>query len=347
MNKGILSLIIFVLLAGLCVAASSHELSAMPKTTFSLSCNPEENTTVVLQGKTLVMRNFSQSNDFDYIIIKLTGNQGFLSVKKSKNARKDTYDVKFRLHDVPKGTYTVEVYHASQKYAPYTSYTPGQTMQIKVHDSFIEFIEPLTFARNKAVFDANTSDLDTLRFYLQPSSKVESDDPSIVEQADAITAGASSDYSKAKAIHDWVAQNIWYDFDELNSGVYLDKTARETLVSQTGVCVDYASLTAALLRAVGIPAKLVTGYVLDTAAQEIWTQTLIDGNKSNHVWNEAYIEGRWIVIDTSYDSNNAFVNGRFSTGTGLKNSRYFDISIDLLSVDRYILQKHLDPLRLR
>ncbi|MCL1918533.1 MAG: transglutaminase-like domain-containing protein [Peptococcaceae bacterium] len=326
---------------------SSHELTDLPETTFPFSHNPEEKTTVVLRGKTLLLRSLPNSENSNYVIVKLVGSPDTFSVKKSKNARQEAYDVKFDLQDVPNGSYTVEIYCASQKYASYIGYVNGQSLRITVHDSSIEFVEPLTLPKNQEVFSANQNDTDTLARYLKPSLKIESDHPALIDHARTITSGTFSDYDKAKAIHDWVSQNIWYDYDEFYNGIYNNKSALETLTSRTGVCIDYASLTAALFRAVDIPAKLVTGYVLDASAQEVWTQDLIAGNKGNHVWNEVYIDGRWLIMDTSYDSNNTFIDKTFSAGTGMKNRKYFDITIDLLSVDRYILPVQLDPLRSR
>ena len=56
----------------------------------------------------------------------------------------------------------------------------------------------------------------------------------------------------------------------------------ELYETKKGICYDYASMLAAMLRAVGIPAKLVMGYVAP--------------NNVYHAWNEVYIEGEgWVV----------------------------------------------------
>lgn len=347
MRKRILSLITFaVIIMGL-MNISPHGLAAFSTCQIPLSNNPEEKTTIILQGKSLLIRSLPNSVEYNFIIIKLVGDHQILPAKKCKNTRKLACDVKFNLRDVPNGSYYVEIFYASQRYAMYTSYLGEKSLRIRVSDSSVEFAEPVTLPGNRAVFASNPRDQDTLNLYLAPSEKVESNDQAILDLAGAITSEASADYDKAKAIHDWVSQNIWYNYDELNSGISKNRSALETLSSQTGVCVDFASLTAALLRAVHIPAKLVTGYILDTSSHEIWPQDLTAIRKGNHVWNEAYIDGRWIIIDTSYDTNNTFVHGKFSIGTGLKNRKYFDITIEGLSTDRYILPKQLDPLAMR
>ncbi len=51
----------------------------------------------------------------------------------------------------------------------------------------------------------------------------------------------------------------------------------ETLQSGKGVCFDYASLGAAMLRSQGIPAKIVTGTVSPQGIYHAWIMVNIDG----------------------------------------------------------------------
>jgi transglutaminase-like putative cysteine protease len=64
----------------------------------------------------------------------------------------------------------------------------------------------------------------------------------------------------------------------------------ETFKSGKGICYDFSSLFAAMLRSAGIPAKLVKGYT--------------DNAVGYHAWNEVYdsAAGSWVTIDTTYDS---------------------------------------------
>ena len=48
------------------------------------------------------------------------------------------------------------------------------------------------------------------------------------------------------------------------------------------------SLFAAMLRSVGVPTKLIKGE-----------SSNVEGY---HAWNEVYINGKWRIVDTSYDS---------------------------------------------
>lgn len=111
----------------------------------------------------------------------------------------------------------------------------------------------------------------------------------LTEAAAILTEGADTEREKIEAIYGYVVTHITYDdgkIDELASGYIPDPI--ETLRDESGICYDFASLTASLLRASGIPARLIKGYA-DT----------VDGY---HAWNEIYCDGTWITVDTSYDA---------------------------------------------
>lgn len=312
---------------------------------YPLSNNPEEGITLVLLDKYLYIRNLPKTDKFNYVLLRLTNEQIEVPAKKSRNVQKKAYDVRFDLRDVSNGSYDVELYTAPEMSAAYHSYNHNQVLRIQIDDSAADFIEPLTLAKNKEALTKGT--YTTITDYLNPSEKIQSDHPDIMELANSIIARSFTGYEKAKAIHDWVCENVWYDYDALYSGVYSDESALDTLKSRKGVCIGYASLTAALLRAVGIPTKLEAGYVLNASMNESWTDALIASNQSNHVWNEAYVDGRWIIIDTSYDSNNTYKNKTYSTGTGMKDRKFFDITLEFLSTDRYIVPDEFNPVKSR
>lgn len=135
--------------------------------------------------------------------------------------------------------------------------------------------------------------------FLLPTGDVQSDSPEIVSLAKEITTHSLSDAEKALAIHDWVAGNIAYDSDAYFSGNYISKVfdALQTLHSHQGVCQGYSSLYAALARAAGLRTKIINGSI-------IWPGQTWDavGNSQTHAWNEVLVDGRWIILDTTWDS---------------------------------------------
>lgn len=135
--------------------------------------------------------------------------------------------------------------------------------------------------------------------------------PEVYETAIAITAGCGSDREKLRAIHDWVAEHVCYDRDSFRNGTsgVTEPTDILNMNPMRCVCQGYANLTRDLCRAVGIPCKVVSGYALGVGAESYWTEAILNSNESNHAWNEAYIDGRWVILDTTWDSQNEYENG--------------------------------------
>jgi|AGTN01.1.fsa_nt_gi Transglutaminase-like enzymes, putative cysteine proteases len=92
-------------------------------------------------------------------------------------------------------------------------------------------------------------------------------------------------------IHQFVVENIQYDTVKVFSLLYdYLPNIVDTYTTGIGICYDYASLFAAMLRSIGIPAKLVKGYA--SYAPDTY-----------HAWNEVYIEEEWILVDITRDAS--------------------------------------------
>ncbi|MCX7842874.1 MAG: transglutaminase-like domain-containing protein [Clostridia bacterium] len=111
-------------------------------------------------------------------------------------------------------------------------------------------------------------------------------------KAKALTKNCSSDLDKVKAIYSYITSNFKYDFEKAKAvkpGYVPDLEA--VLASSGGICFDYSSVFAAMLRISGVPSKLATGYNTDDL-------------KTYHAWNEVYVKElrKWVTIDSTYDS---------------------------------------------
>lgn len=107
--------------------------------------------------------------------------------------------------------------------------------------------------------------------------------------AKELTRKAVGAEEKVKIIYDYVTSTIKYDdrlaFSATSS--YLPDLDR-TLTEKKDICYGFSSLFAAMLRSVGIPAKLAMGTS--------------DYVSTYHAWNEVYVNGSWITIDTTADA---------------------------------------------
>jgi transglutaminase-like putative cysteine protease len=100
------------------------------------------------------------------------------------------------------------------------------------------------------------------------------DDPRIQKVAADVTRGAQSKKDEIARLNRWVFD--WVEKKGLDRG-YAPATA--TLESKTGDCTEHSVLLSALLRARGIPTRLVDGVVVDhdRAGYHEWVEAFIDG----------------------------------------------------------------------
>jgi transglutaminase-like putative cysteine protease len=121
--------------------------------------------------------------------------------------------------------------------------------------------------------------------------------PRVVQLADAVTRGKLRPIDKARAVESYLRSH--YDYSLFGAGPStLDKFLFET---KEGNCEYFATAAAILLRHVGVPTRLVTGF-LATDYNEFGK--FYDVRQSDaHAWAEAYIEGRgWVIVDATPSS---------------------------------------------
>ncbi|MBQ9059481.1 MAG: transglutaminase domain-containing protein [Atopobiaceae bacterium] len=118
------------------------------------------------------------------------------------------------------------------------------------------------------------------------------DESSCVSEARTLCADAQNQGEAVQAVCSYIIENVTYDqekADALESVSGYVPNPDETLSSGKGICFDYASLGAAMLRSLGIPCRIVTGYV---SPGELY-----------HAWIVIYIDGEWQTAHFSVDQN--------------------------------------------
>lgn len=113
--------------------------------------------------------------------------------------------------------------------------------------------------------------------FLYPNRYVKfSRNSACVEKAAQLCAGKNGTIEKTAAIFGWITENVTYDRElaaTVKSGYVPDPDS--VLAKKSGICYDYASLMAAMLRSQDIPTRLVVGYAKENifhAWNEIWTE---------------------------------------------------------------------------
>ncbi|MCM1106026.1 MAG: Ig-like domain-containing protein [Blautia sp.] len=197
------------------------------------------------------------------------------------------------------------------------------SFRIVVSGGLAFFAEPEYYKNNYEIYSKRSTSETALGYYLQPLALSEVDVPELKKFAKTLVNKNDSDYVKLQKVHDWVAENIWYDYD-LRDGHPDDPGTNHidpmyVLEKRRAVCGGYAALTEELLRALGIPTIEVYG----TAG-------------AAHSWNEAYVDGRWVILDTTWDSYNQYRNGVYSEKKAPRHT-YFDITLEAISTDHRML----------
>ena len=93
--------------------------------------------------------------------------------------------------------------------------------------------------------------------YLSPSTYVQSEDRDIANTAKAIANNTRYESAAVTSLMLWVSDNLKYDSNVTKHD------ASWTFHNKRGTCENYAHLSLAMLRSVGIPARYVSGYLVD------------------------------------------------------------------------------------
>lgn len=145
---------------------------------------------------------------------------------------------------------------------------------------------------------------DEFRPYLYPNQYVWfTQDYKAVAYAASISEKSSNDLDYVEQVYEYVINNITYD-EELAANVeadYLPNIDR-TMETGKGICFDYASLMAAMLRSQGVPTKLVVGYSGD--AYHAWISVYL--TEIGWVDNIIEFDGKsWSLMDPTLAANNS------------------------------------------
>ncbi|MDR3645511.1 MAG: transglutaminase-like domain-containing protein [Clostridia bacterium] len=142
--------------------------------------------------------------------------------------------------------------------------------------------------------------------YLVPSQIVNyTGGSTAVAIAKSLVRGQTNNYQRISTVLSYVANHISYDYNlakTVKTG-YIPNIDAD-LARGKGICYDYAAISAAMLRSLGYPTRLVMCYVEDGSVY--------------HAWNEVYLSGKgWIkVLSVKLNTNGwSRVDVTFISGT--------------------------------
>lgn len=215
------------------------------------------------------------SND-DALIDASNSSQGYLMIRLKKAmsgsyrilVNADDINVRYTFQLNSSGNYEViPLTEGSGKYTvnvlKVTSAGKGtvmfkQSLSVSVADSFLPFLTPNQFC----MYDAGSS---------------------CVALSSKLCGGNKDTIAKTAAIYDYVINNINYVSTAENGANGYIPVPDTVLANKSGICFDYASLMAAMLRSQKIPTKVVVGYAGDI--YHAWISVYVDGSG----WIDGYI----------------------------------------------------------
>lgn len=149
----------------------------------------------------------------------------------------------------------------------------GYTAHVRLHP-FVPDVEP----HHETPFAELPGDVHT---YLRPSRYCEAD--RLTRFATRTFGAQRPDESRVSDICDWVHSHL----DYVSGSTDATTTAVDVFHGAAGVCRDFAHLSIALCRAVGIPACDVSGYAVGLDPPDF------------HGFFEAFLDGRWFLFDAT------------------------------------------------
>jgi len=224
-------------------------------------------------------------------------------------------------------------YHISPKPGTENLTVPSgdnQKVQRLKDGKIIVTVEPVTVPAG-AKFPYKGTD-STILQATKPARYVQSDRKEIIDLARQ-AVGHSKDAGEAvRKIESFAAGYV--ENKSLSVGY---ASAAEVAASRQGDCSEFAVLTAAMCRAVGIPAQVVTGlaYVKDWAGFEGF---------GGHAWTQAYVGDRWVGLDAAFKSagRGGYGPGHITLAVGNGNPEGFFELVNTMGhfkIDKVIVHK--------
>lgn len=142
--------------------------------------------------------------------------------------------------------------------------------------------------------------------YLAATEYVPANHPNIVAKAREITVGAKTEFDAVQRILTWVIDHMTYVLMPPEYGAWYSFNTGK------GNCQNYSHLAAAMMRAVGIPVRIVNGITLKqpytvNMGNQSMTLKMAEGR---HSWIEVYFPDLgWIPFDPQ--QTQLFVSNRF------------------------------------
>lgn len=215
----------------------------------------------------------------------------------------------------------VMVYTKTGMDTMYWSYS-WKDVKVTKQDGTYQFVQSPVLEHN----------LEVMAHWVNPEKGMsEQIEEELITLSDEIVGRETDEYRKLYLLNYWVAENIYYDYDyyygRSSEAYYLPA---DVLEKKRTVCEGYANLLQKLIQAQGIPCIKVRTF-------SKFDESNYMENSSNHAHVEAFVDGRWITMDATWDSRNTYENGQYMTKEPA--ICYFDSNLDFFSYSHKLISR--------
>jgi len=201
------------------------------------------------------------------------------------------------------------------------------SFEVKAHvrvDAFV--VEDLNGENALSIEEIRNIFPDIVETYCNPQSLnetryIDPSHPEIRSIASSVKATVPSNNSflVGKELFIWLKNHTTYKFHELQTDV---QPAMITLNTRHGDCDDLSYLYISLCRSVGIPARFIRGYLLDSQSNTI--------KPIDHMWTEVYVGGGigndgWLPVECAGTGNS---KGEVHQNYGLEDASHLRLFTD-------------------
>jgi transglutaminase-like putative cysteine protease len=120
--------------------------------------------------------------------------------------------------------------------------------------------------------------------------------PEIKQKASELASGETDTFLIAAKIAKWIREDIEYDLSTVTENP--NQKSSQVFISKKGVCKEITNLYVSMMRSLGIPARVVTGFAY-TNSQEVID--FVGSPWGGHAWAEVKIGNTWVPFDLTYN----------------------------------------------
>ena len=194
--------------------------------------------------------------------------------------------------------YTIE---NNNEWSELTAAVPANNSEVIITISYSVILK-----RNAQPWDGEVLDM-----FTAPQQYVDSDNEKIIAIAEQLRGNC--DYETARNILRYTHKTIRSPSRNSNRVNTAQLSASELLENPVGVCGDYAILMTALLRAGGIPARMISGLTLEVYRLRKAADWSHRG--TSHAWVEFFADGKWHFADPTWGKFEKSLPSHLSYGT--------------------------------